>query len=1028
MSRRVLVLVLAALSLLGVVVAPVAGDRPADVAQAADTRQFDAGNIITDQLFFNGSAMSAAEVQTFLNVRNPNCVPGPDGTPCLKNYRMNTTTMPADDRCPRQYTGAANETAATIIYKVGVACGISQRVLLVMLQKEQGLVTLSGNSLYPRRYREAMGYACPDTATCNPAYAGFFKQVYTAAGRFNYYAANPNNFNHRAGQWNSVRYDVELSCGSSNVFIRNQATAGLYNYTPYQPNAASLAAGKGEGDSCSAYGNRNFWIYFTDWFGSTQTAGAGDLADLYVSTGAENGPMGAVTGSVVCGLRNGGCKQSYVNGWIFWSPATGARALIGAVKDLWISTGAEAGILGYPTQSVSNVGDGVGQYAQFEGGSIYWSPSTGARALLGPIRDFWASTGGLTGPLGYPRQSVSNAGDGVGQYAHFVGGSVYWSPTTGSRALLGPIATFWQSTGGILGPLGYPTQSVSTATDGVGQFARFTGGSIYWSPSTGSRALLGPISTLWESTGGISGPLGYPTQSVSNAADGVGQYAHFQQGSIYWTEATGARALLGPIRDLWVADGAEQGPLGYPTSSVSTAADGTSQYAHFQNGSVYRTSGGVVHTLTGAVRDLWAAGGADVADLGAPTSDTTDTADGDGEYATFTGGSIYWTPATGARAVSGPVAAAWVAQGAEQGSLGYPTQSVTASADGTGRFAHFEGGSIYWSPSSAARVVSGPVRSLWTSTGAERGVLGYPTTDVAATSDGIGETGRFQGGSIFWTPDTGARAMLGAIETLWRSTGAEQGLLGYPTQSVSTTPDRRGQYAHFEDGSIYWTPTTGARAMLGPIRTLWLSTGAERGLLGYPTQSVSTAPDGVGQYARFEGGSIYWSPTTGTRAMLGPVETLWRSAGGEQGVLGYPTQSVSTTRDGKGQYAHFEHGSIYWTPATGARALLGPIRDTWLAAGAERGALGYPTQSVSTSSDGVGQYARFQGGAIYWSPSTGAHVVAGSFLTAYTGAGAERGRLGYPRTDAYAVSGGTWQDFQHGRIARSTASGRTWVQ
>ena len=60
---------------------------------------------------------------------------------------------------------------------------------------------------------------------------------------------------------------------SSPVYIQNQATANLYYYTPYQPNAAAIRAGYGEGDGCSSYGNRNFFQYFTDWFGATQAAG-----------------------------------------------------------------------------------------------------------------------------------------------------------------------------------------------------------------------------------------------------------------------------------------------------------------------------------------------------------------------------------------------------------------------------------------------------------------------------------------------------------------------------------------------------------------------------------------------------------------------------------------------------------------------------------------------------------------------------------------------------------------------------------
>jgi hypothetical protein len=68
---------------------------------------------------------------------------------------------------------------------------------------------------------------------------------------------------------NFIGYNPSASCGGTNLNIQNYATAALYNYTPYQPNAASLAAGWGLGDGCSSYGNRNFFNYYTSWFGST---------------------------------------------------------------------------------------------------------------------------------------------------------------------------------------------------------------------------------------------------------------------------------------------------------------------------------------------------------------------------------------------------------------------------------------------------------------------------------------------------------------------------------------------------------------------------------------------------------------------------------------------------------------------------------------------------------------------------------------------------------------------------------------
>lgn len=252
---------------LGAVVAVVLGS-PAPAA-AADLTRFDPGYIVSDSVFYNSRSMTGPEIQRFLDQKGAGCVAGADGTPCLKDFRSATSSRPADSRCAAPYQGAADESAATIVYKVGQACGINPQVLLVMLQKEQGLVTATRSGLTAQRYRSAMGFRCPDTAPCDPAFAGFANQVYSAASQLRGYANNPNAFNHRAGYVNNVRFHPNAACGSSPVTIVNQATASLYNYTPYQPNAAALAAGSGTGDACSAYGNRNFFIFFSDWFGST---------------------------------------------------------------------------------------------------------------------------------------------------------------------------------------------------------------------------------------------------------------------------------------------------------------------------------------------------------------------------------------------------------------------------------------------------------------------------------------------------------------------------------------------------------------------------------------------------------------------------------------------------------------------------------------------------------------------------------------------------------------------------------------
>lgn len=243
-------------------------------AQAADLSQFRPGNIISDRVFFNSGSMNEGQVQSFLNARVPSCA---SGYVCLKNYSQNTWTRPADRYCPGTYAGGSGEPAARIIVKVAAACGINPQVLIVTLQKEQGLVTLTAPS--SGRYQIAMGFACPDTAACDSQYYGFFNQVYSAARQFKVYGNSTTFTWYAPGRVANVRYNPDASCGSSPVYIENQATANLYYYTPYQPNAAALAAGYGTGNGCSAYGNRNFYNYFTDWFGSTQVS-SGSLVQV----------------------------------------------------------------------------------------------------------------------------------------------------------------------------------------------------------------------------------------------------------------------------------------------------------------------------------------------------------------------------------------------------------------------------------------------------------------------------------------------------------------------------------------------------------------------------------------------------------------------------------------------------------------------------------------------------------------------------------------------------------------------------
>ncbi len=252
-------------------------------------RAFDPGNIISDEEFFRAGTMTAEQIQGFFDNRAPNCR---NGFVCLNRYTETTFDREATVLC-NAYQGARNETAAQIIAKVSQACGVSAEVLIVLIQKEQGLVTHSSPN--QARYDRATGYACPDTAPCDARFFGFYNQVYNAARQFKRYANPPGTSRFftwfPVGRESQVRWHPNASCGTTPVTIRNQATAGLYYYTPYTPNAPAMANLTGAGDGCSAYGNRNFWRLYNYWFNPTKDFGT------FLTT--QNGRVYAVDGDGV---------------------------------------------------------------------------------------------------------------------------------------------------------------------------------------------------------------------------------------------------------------------------------------------------------------------------------------------------------------------------------------------------------------------------------------------------------------------------------------------------------------------------------------------------------------------------------------------------------------------------------------------------------------------------------------------------------------------------------------------------------
>ena len=253
-SKRVVKIVVGALALsLAVLLVP--------LSSAFGEGGFRAGNIMSDANMYQATpSMSQAEIQKFLDTQGASC----NGSDCLKNLRFNTHSFAADRYCPGAYQGANNEPVSQIIYKVSQACQINPKVLLVTIQKEQSGLT---RNLTAVSQRTLMGYGCPDKQPCDQLYFGVQNQIYRAARQFQLYRHNPTSYAHRAGATSSIKYS--FNCGASNVRIENQATASLYNYTPYQPNQALLS---GHPDGCSSYGNYNFFSMYSKWFGDPRSS------------------------------------------------------------------------------------------------------------------------------------------------------------------------------------------------------------------------------------------------------------------------------------------------------------------------------------------------------------------------------------------------------------------------------------------------------------------------------------------------------------------------------------------------------------------------------------------------------------------------------------------------------------------------------------------------------------------------------------------------------------------------------------
>ncbi|WNG94928.1 LGFP repeat-containing protein [Mycobacterium sp. ITM-2016-00318] len=331
------------------------------------------------------------------------------------------------------------------------------------------------------------------------------------------------------------------------------------------------------------------------------------------------------------------------------------------------------------------------------------------------INQAYDASGGVAGPMGPSDGGVYPVGGGFGQ--NFAGGKILFTPDTGAHPMTGAILQKYDSLGGAAdGDLGFPTIDEGPGKAPGSRNTTFSAADkpvIFWTPDTGAHVVRGAINAAWDKLGGSAGILGVPTEDEVFRGDLVSQ--KFTGGELTWNRSskeftTVPPDLAGQLAGLTVPDDA--------TSAINAAR---------------RAAGGPLGPLGAKQGQQYSIGP-------------------DGAGQDFTGGKIFYSPATGANVVSGQVLKKYESVGGPQSDLGLPTSNEADGGLKTGSrvitFSAEDKPLIFWTPDYGAFIVRGAMNAAWDKLGGAIGPLGPPVADQ--TDDGNVVAQRFTGGEISW--------------------------------------------------------------------------------------------------------------------------------------------------------------------------------------------------------------------------------------------------------------------------------------
>ena len=441
--------------------------------------------------------------------------------------------------------------------------------------------------------------------------------------------------------------------------------------------------------------------------------------------------------------------------------------------------------------------------------------------------------------------------------------------------------------GGAGSTLGATTTAVTVAASGAGFVRGFQNGAIVWHPIAGAHELHGPILTRWNELGAENGFLGFPTTDVmpGNDVRSEGSFAHFEGGSIYWA----------PL------------PLIIATGVLTTATVSTSLAASATVSTIPRATLAVAAMAATSIASV--APAATVAPVATAATAATVAKAGIGSVLSNIGatlstvGVIVPVSSAGAYEVHGAIRDKYLALGAEASILGYPRTDESGTPDGVGRYNHFQGGSIYWTPGTSAHEVHGLIRDLWSSLGWETNPqLGYPISDELIPDPRVGHR----------RPETLKKPILSLPSDVVKLP-ADAAAAGFPSAIVNTPASAIAMAPVATVASAPVALRVAPAAAFAPNGTI-----SALGKLSDKASAVSLASTITSQAS----GTI-----TATQSNIGTIATIDPVLLGSI-IVGSGPASTPAAQRSVNRFGDFESGVLFWVRGATAATSLSPVKMT----------------------------------------------------------------------------------------------------